>query len=347
MGADAYREVMAARAWTRVFRRAGRRTNLALLVLLTGAFGTGWLAFAAGTPVPARLATVSHGLFGLGLVVLVPWKRVVISRAPRLQVASLALLGMVALCLLAGFVEVFAGYGLWGGLSPIQVHVSAAVVLVPLLVLHVREHRRQRVRRRDASRRSLLRTAGFAVGIGAGWLALEGAGRAAGLASASRLATGSHRIPAAEMPATTWLFDRTPSLPADHRVRLEGRDVGWAELDRRGGPVVARLDCTSGWYAEATWTGVRLADLLDPAAATGAASVEVRSVTGYRRRFPVAELGQRWLATRCDGRLLASGAGAPVRLVAPHRRGFWWVKWVESVTWSDRPPSLQSPFPLQ
>jgi DMSO/TMAO reductase YedYZ molybdopterin-dependent catalytic subunit len=36
-----------------------------------------------------------------------------------------------------------------------------------------------------------------------------------------------------------------------------------------------------------------------------------------------------------------------VRLVAPGRRGFWWVKWVTRVEVVDAPWWLQSPFPLQ
>ena len=45
---------------------------------------------------------------------------------------------------------------------------------------------------------------------------------------------------------------------------------------------------------------------------------------------------------------LAIGPEAsPVRLVAPHRRGFWWVKWVAVVELSDLPAWGQSPFPLQ
>ena len=54
-----------------------------------------------------------------------------------------------------------------------------------------------------------------------------------------------------------------------------------------------------------------------------------------------------WLATGVEGRRLDAGHGAPVRLVAPGRRGFWWVKWVASVQLSHLPPSAQSPFPLQ
>jgi DMSO/TMAO reductase YedYZ molybdopterin-dependent catalytic subunit len=47
------------------------------------------------------------------------------------------------------------------------------------------------------------------------------------------------------------------------------------------------------------------------------------------------------------GAPLSPGHGAPVRLVAPGRRGFWWVKWVESVTVEPEPAWWQPPFPVQ
>ena len=53
------------------------------------------------------------------------------------------------------------------------------------------------------------------------------------------------------------------------------------------------------------------------------------------------------IATHLDGVPLAAGNGAPARLVAPGRRGFWWVKWVTAVEPSTRPPWWQSPFPLE
>ena len=90
---------------------------------------------------------------------------------------------------------------------------------------------------------------------------------------------------------------------------------------------------------------VRLDHLLG-AALDGAASIEVRSVTGYARRFPAADASRLWLATTVGGEPLSPGHGSPARLVAPGRRGFWWVKWVTSVAPSDRPWWLQSPFPL-
>lgn len=328
-------------------RRAGRRTNVALLVVLVGAFLSGWVAFAAGPELSARLATVGHGLLGLAVVVLTPWKTVVVRRALALRVASLAFAAVVVVCLGAGFVQVFAGYRLFAGLSPIQVHVGAACVAVPLLVWHLVRHRGQALTRTDLRRRQLLRTAGFTLGVGMAYAALEGTGRLLGLPSARRTASGSHRLPAVAIPATTWLFDGVPVLPADHAVLMDGVPMPVAELAGRAEPVRARLDCTGGWFADAEWSGVALSDLLPAERLAAASSILVTSVTGYRRRFPVADADALWLAVRCEGRPLTSGTGAPVRLVAPDRRGFWWVKWVATVELSDAPADAQSPFPLQ
>lgn len=340
----------------RLLRRAGRRTNIALLVVLVGAFASGVLAFAVGTPGPARVTTVAHGVFGVGVVLLIPWKSVVVSRSARLHPGSLALIALVAICLAAGFVQVFGGYGVVLGVTPIQVHVGAALVAVPLLTWHVVRHRRrQGLRRRDLSRRTVLRTGLLGVGAAAGWVVLETAGRAAGSGSARRIATGSHRLDAAAIPATTWLLDRVPDLGPRHRVAIAGHAWTAAQLDElaqaEGLSVAARLDCTSGWYADAVWTAVPL-DRLLPTAGDGPpdrarGSIEVVSATGYRRRFPPAQAGSLWLATRRDGGLLTAGTGSPVRLVVPHRRGFWWVKWVAEVRVSPAPAWAQPPFPLQ
>ena len=329
------------------FRRAGRRTNLALLIVLLGAFLSGWAAFAAGTTLPSRLATVGHGLLSLGVVVLTPWKTVVVRRAGTLRLASLVLAAVIILCLAAGFVEVFAGYRLIAGISPIQVHVGAALVALPLLAWHLLRHPRQTPRRTDLRRRQLLRTAGFVAATGAGYALLEGAGRLAGLPSARRIASGSHRIAPAAIPATTWLLDRVPDLATDHSVLVDGTAVPVPDLAARALPVQARLDCTSGWFADAAWSGVPLDALVSAGRLADATSIVVTSVTGYRRRFPASEAGALWLATGFQGGQLTAGTGAPVRLVAPNRRGFWWVKWVASVDLSDAPAYAQSPFPLQ
>jgi len=103
------------------------------------------------------------------------------------------------------------------------------------------------------------------------------------------------------------------------------------------------LDCTGGWYSEQTWTGIRLDHLIDGA---GARSVVVGSATGYGRRFPVADLEHLWLVTALGGAPLGPGHGFPARIVAPGRRGFWWVKWVTEISRSRLPWWVQTPFPL-
>ena len=332
----------------RLLRRAGRRTNLGLLLLLAGSLATGGLAFATAGPVPARAAAVAHGVVGLGLVALVPWKVVVVRRAPRVTATSLTLAVLVVVCLVAGVVEVLTGPDLTKPLTPIQVHVGASVGVVALLAVHVARHWRPRlVRRTDLSRRRLLRTAAFGAAGGGAFLAVEGVATATGVAAA-RAPSGSHPIAAADVPATIWLLDRVPTLDTTtHRVRVGGQALSTADLDGRGRPFQARLDCTTGWYADVTWTGVPLAELLPAEALADARSVLVTSVTGYRRRFGLDALASLHLATRVEGRPLRAGTGAPVRLVAPGFRGFWWVKWVESVEPSPLPVLAQSPFPLQ
>ena len=331
-----------------MLRRAGRRTNLGLLLLLVGSFATGWLAFATAGPVSARVAAVTHGVLGLGLVVLAPWKLVVVRRAPKLTAASLGLAAVVVVCLVAGVVEVLVGPDVAGGLTPIQVHVGAAFLIVAFLVEHVSRHWRPRLARvTDLGRRRLLRTAAFGAAAAGTYAVVDLVGRVRGVA-ATRAPTGSHPIPPEEIPATIWLLDRVPDLDrASYRVRIGETLLTAAELDERGRPVRARLDCTTGWYADATWSGVPLSELIPLDNAAEARSVVVTSVTGYRRRFDLDALPRLFLATRVQGGLLGAGTGAPVRLVAPGHRGFWWVKWVASVELSTVPVSLQSPFPLQ
>src|SRR5207237_1013053 len=102
------------------------------------------------------------------------------------------------------------------------------------------------------------------------------------------------------------------------------------------------LDCTGGWYATQDWTGVRLDRLVRT---TG--SIRITSATGYTRMLPASDAHQFLLATHAGGRPLSTGHGAPLRLVAPGKRGFWWVKWVSRVEVVDTPWWLQPPFPTQ
>ncbi|MGY1679496.1 molybdopterin-dependent oxidoreductase [Geodermatophilus sp. SYSU D01176] len=339
-------------------RRAGRRTNVGLLALLLLAGGTGVLAFTVGSPAPARLVVAAHGAAGLGLLLLIPWKAVVVRRAWHRRPAGGGVsLGLATvLTLLTGVLHAGGGTGPWSwaaGVPVLHVHVALGVATGALLVVHA-WGRRQRPRATDLGRRALLRAGALGAGAVALWGVGEGLLRLTGAPGAARRATGSFERgtgdPAA-MPVTQWISDVVPDSPAavlelvgaGRRVR-----VPVADLDR-GDVARAALDCTGGWYAVQDWRGVRLDRLL---AALGPelpadGSVDVVSVTGFRRRLPLPEAGGLLLATHAAGRPLSAGHAAPVRLVAPGRRGFWWVKWVARVEVVDAPWWLQSPFPLQ
>jgi hypothetical protein len=331
------------------------------VILLPVAFATGWLAFGTGTLWPARIVTVGHAVVGIAVLALVPWKQLIARRGlvrpggrsgVVVKASSIALASLVLLSLVAGFAHSYVGPRTYFGVTAMQVHVGAAIAAAPLFVAHVFT-RPQRVRATDLSRRNALRL-GALLGVGAAvFAAAEGLAVIGRLPGRRRRATGSYDTgtddPAA-MPLTSWLFDKIPDIdPADYAVsvRVGGapRSVAYEELNAGTDEIRAILDCTGGWYAAQTWRGVRLDRLLGDIP-TGHVIV-VTSTTGYARRFPAAEASRLWLATSMAGVPLEPGHGAPARLVAPGRRGFWWVKWVASIETVAGADWWQSPFPLQ
>jgi hypothetical protein len=116
--------------------------------------------------------------------------------------------------------------------------------------------------------------------------------------------------------------------------------TGWVAFAVEGSPESRAISVVHG----VAGLGIRLDHLLGP---LDGGSIVVRSVTGYARRFPPEDAASLLIATHVGGVPLSRGHGAPVRLVAPGRRGFWWVKWVEQVSVESQPSWLQSPFPLQ
>ncbi|MGH2525781.1 MAG: hypothetical protein ACRDG2_03450, partial [Actinomycetota bacterium] len=171
--------------------RAGRKTNLALLVVLVLAVGTGALAFAIGSGW-AWWAVAAHGAAGLALVLLSPWKAAISARGLRRErpgaIASVALAVFVLLAVASGVAH---AAGLWTGTLAMQVHVGSALVSIPLIVWHV-VARPVRPRRTDMSRRALIRGAALAGGSVATLGAMEGLVRIAGLRGSERRFTGSY-----------------------------------------------------------------------------------------------------------------------------------------------------------
>ena len=89
------------------------------------------------------------------------------------------------------------------------------------------------------------------------------------------------------------------------------------------------LDCTSGWALRTAWRGTPLRAVLDAAGADPSAPfVRIRSITGWSVNLERGELDDALLATHVAGRPLPADNGAPVRLVAPGRRGLDWIKWL-------------------
>jgi hypothetical protein len=339
---------------------AGRRTNLALLGLLAGALGSGVLAYALGTGW-ARWAVVAHGVLGLGILLLAPWKSVIARRSLRRRRpgswASVAFTFLVAVAILFGVLHATGLAVHLGPVSAMQVHVGAALLAVPLAVWHV-VARRVRFRRTDLTRRNLVRAGAVAGGAGLLYGTAEGLVWLASLPGARRRFTGSYEtgsLDPAAMPVTQWLNDAVPRVdPASWRLAVaagegtgltpEAREWTYDELSSFEDRVRATIDCTGGWFAEQDWEGVLLSRLLPDIG--DARSVFVRSVTGYPRRFPASDVPGLLLATRVAGRALDPGHGFPARIVAPGRRGFWWVKWVDRIELSTVPWWWQPPFPV-
>ena len=317
---------------------ASRRiTNLALLFLLALAFASGWVAFELSGQ-PARAVLILHAAAGVAIVLLVPWKSLVAKRGfrrPRaLKWASAVLAIGVGISIVFGLLHT-AGHPDIGYLTAMDFHVGAAVCVIPFVLWHV-VARPLKLRATDLGRRTFLKG-----GLLAGSAGLV----VAVLPSALRAPTGSFQ--SAQPLATTWMFDSVPAVGiASWRLVVGSRSWSYDELAGYTDRISAVIDCTGGWYSEQIWEGALLARLL-PGRTGTASSLNVRSITGYSRRFPIEDAGRILLATRMAGGELDAGHGYPARLVVPGQRGFAWVKWVVAIDVDDQPWWWQPPFPLQ
>ncbi len=331
--------------------RGIRPLNVTLLTLMVVATISGVVAFGVGFPGPARWVVAVHGASGLGLLLLAPAKIRVARRGLRRpgrsrKVISLTFTALVVAAIASGLLHAVGGWRPYLGLLPMQLHVGVAVGAVALLVAHVVMHHRSArrrwrplVRRTDLTRRRALLGTGVVAGSAALWVIAPGL---------ARRETGSHEVGSgniAAVPVTQWMFDRVPHVAvAAWRLRTPDRSFDLAAIAALPQSTVrAVLDCTGGWFTEQEWRGVQLSAL----GLRQGAVIEVVSMTGYRRRFPGDEAGTLLLATHANGRPLSRGHGGPARIVAPGRRGFWWVKWVGSIDVVDEPWWWQPPFPLQ
>ncbi len=350
---------------------SARATNLAIFALVLAELASGVGGYLAGGG-GAAWVTWAHHAGGLALVALLGWKWRIVARSFARRgagawAAPSLLLGALFLATLAtGLLWTLgAGAGLaipgYGEVRPLALHATLGALLAIPFVPHA-VARWPRSRPADlASRRALLRAAALGA---AGFVLWRGVEAVAAVTGPGRRFTGSREeasFAGNAHPVTNWLGDRTRRIDAAAwTLRVGGGEarapyrIGLGEIEAAaeggdgGGALTATLDCTGGWYTTQRWTGAHLGALLDRAGAgEGARSVAVRSATGYWRRFPIGEARGFLLATRVGGERLSAGHGAPARLVAPRRRGYDWVKWVEEIEVSALPPWWQPPLPLQ
>ena len=344
---------------------SARVTNLTILALLLLELVSGLGSLLVGSP-GGRWVFWLHAAGGLSLVVLVIWKWRIVARsfarrrAGPWAIAPLLLGALFVGTLATGVWWAVAGRGslpvpIYGSMRPLVLHTLLALVLIPPFIVHVAV-RWPRARAADfASRRAAIRL----LGVGAGGVVLSrGLVGVSAFTGPARRFTGSREeasFAGNVHPVTNWLTDARQRVDlSTWRLSVRGEvdaplEIDYGELSAM--PTRSQLetlDCTGGWYTRQNWGGVPLEAVIARAqGAPGARSVVVRSATGYHRRFALDAVGPLLLATHVGGEPLSAGHGFPVRLVAPGRRGYHWVKWVEAVDLSSLPAWWQPPLPTQ
>jgi DMSO/TMAO reductase YedYZ molybdopterin-dependent catalytic subunit len=319
----------------------GTDWGLALVVALL--FATGMASLFAAAPGEAWVFYAHDALaFALAGLLVVKlrrvWGRLVDpSQWDRRVKAGVIATLFVAAALVSGWLWSGGGHVSIAGFTLLSWHLVLGWTLTAAVAVHAYMRRRPTRVRDLADRRQFLVAAGGLVGAVALWRLQRPVSAFFGLRSANRRFTGSYEAASFEgnaFPSTSWVADSPRELdPGAYRLAVTGLvesplDLGVGDLDA-GHSLVATLDCTGGFYSTQRWRGMRVADLIARAGPLPAAAhVRVVSHTGYRWSFDLRTARKLLLATHVGDEPLSHEHGAPVRLVAPDRRGFEWVKWV-------------------
>ena len=335
--------------------------NILLLLFIGVEMVSGFFGLTSGSEDRA-IHMQLHRISGYGILTVLAWKVINVARSfrwPRrksVRLASLALAVVLVATLTLGLVWSVVGQFGWWLFSGLSWHIYAGAALIPLLLWHSWYMLKGFPVAFWAERRLVLRAGVLALAGLIGWQLTEGVARAAALGGSTRRFTGSYEagsFSGNDFPRVSWLNDRPERIDAERwTLRVFGAvdeelSVGYEELASES-EVTATIDCTGGWYSTQRWEGVPLADVLSRAGPDRTArSVVVRSVTGYYRRFSMEAAEGFLLATHVTGERLSHGHGFPLRLAAPGRRGFEWVKWVTEIEVSETPAWWQPPLPIQ
>jgi DMSO/TMAO reductase YedYZ molybdopterin-dependent catalytic subunit len=242
--------------------------------------------------------------------------------------------------------------------KPVQLHVWASIVAVPLVAAHLGSHLVETIRelssRRQApeGRQPATRpAAGMTRRAFLGTVLAGGAGLAVGFQNTGLVNTETRglfigRIPAEErggpgaFPVET-LFGKARVDSANWRLNIGGQvgdevSLTYDEILKLPAHTYKiRLSCVSGWTAVPTWSGPRVRDVLALARPdAGAKSVNFHSLSDYAFTWHMGPLiGEKALiATHVNGAPLSENHGFPVRLILPGYPGQNMVKQLDVIT---------------
>jgi DMSO/TMAO reductase YedYZ molybdopterin-dependent catalytic subunit len=243
-------------------------------------------------------------------------------------------------------------------LKPVQLHLWASILAVPLLAAHLGIHLTETIealaaRKRDAGRAlhatampvGLTRRA-FLATVLAGGFGLAVGFQNTRLQNAELGGLFIGRIPREErggpgnFPVET-LFGKEDVDISTWRLAIGGSvqrqiSLSYDELLRL--PAVTeriRINCVSGWSAVPEWSGPRVRDVMALAGFDAAAkSVNFHSVSKYIFAWHLDPLqgDKALLATHVNGAPLSTNHGFPVRLIVPGYPGQNMVKQIDEIT---------------
>ena len=335
-----------------------RLTDWSLALAVSLALTTGLVSLTSGLPQEAFIF-VLHGIVGFWLLLLLwgklrrVWSRLIRPRRwDAHTIYGLLALLLVALALGSGIWWVGGGEWDFAGFNLLNWHIVLGFVLTAAVVAHMFA-RAKRLRKRDVvGRRQAMHFSTLLLSSAAFWPVQQLTEQALNLPGARERFTGSREADSYAgniFPTSSWVADSPRPIDVQvWRLSLSGAvttpcDFAYDELVAGTDKLEATLDCTGGFYSTQHWRGIRIGRLLDQIAPLADARyVSFISVTSYRWSLPLEEARTALLATHLGEEPLSHEHGFPLRLVAPGRRGFEWVKWIARVEVLTAPDSGQA-----
>jgi DMSO/TMAO reductase YedYZ molybdopterin-dependent catalytic subunit len=324
-----------------------RLTDWSLALAAVVGFITGLISLLSGLPQDWFIFAL-HAVAGFWLLILLwgklrrVWPRLIHpQRWNRRTIFGVLALVLTTMALGSGIWWAEGGQWYFAGFNLLNWHIALGLVLTAAIAIHMLA-RAKRLRKRDiAGRRRALHVGAQLLGSVALWPAQQLSGHALNLPGARQRFTGSYEsgsYAGNTFPTSSWVADQPRPLDAQAwQLSLGGaittpRDFPYDELVAAGDVLEATLDCTGGFYSTQHWRGISVGHLLDHANVDADARyVSFISVTSYRWSLPLEEARTALLATHVGEEQLSNEHGFPLRLVAPGRRGFEWVKWITHI----------------